>query len=193
MEYELAYLEEVSVIAQKLSCRHISEMVDVLLNLKTTKGRLFILGVGGSSSNASHAVGDFRKITGIEAYTPTDNVAELTAWTNDKGWDCVFVEFLKTSKLGPRDCILILSVNGGDVEKNISPNIIKAVDYAVKVGALIMSIVGRSSGYVCKKSDVCMVVPTVFDGRVTPHTESFQSVILHLLANHPDLQKGVVV
>jgi D-sedoheptulose 7-phosphate isomerase len=145
--------------------------------------------VGGSAANASHAVNDFRKLAGIEAYTPTDNVSELTARINDEGWSSVFAEWLRVSRLQPRDAILVLSVGGGSVEQNVSPNIVDAVDYAKSVGATVMGIVGRDGGHTARLADACVVIPTVHRDRVTPHTEAFQAVVWHLLVSHPKLQR----
>jgi D-sedoheptulose 7-phosphate isomerase len=163
-------------------------IVNDLLELRKEGGRLFFLGVGGGAANASHAVNDFRKICGIEAYTPTDNVSELTARTNDNGWESVFVDWLKGSKLSKNDAVFILSVGGGNSEKNISVNLVRALDYAKEVGAKILGVVGRDGGYTAEVADACVIVPTVNPKTVTSHTESFQSVILHLIVSHPDLK-----
>lgn len=153
--------------------------------LRDRKGRLFVLGVGGSAANASHAVNDFRKLAGIEAYTPVDNVSELTARTNDEGWEIVFSAWLKTSRLRREDMILVLSVGGGSAEHNISPNIVEALVFAKEVGAQILGVVGRDGGYTATVADECIIVPTVNPDNVTPHTEAFQAVIWHLLVSHP--------
>jgi D-sedoheptulose 7-phosphate isomerase len=153
--------------------------------LRSTGGRLFILGVGGSAANASHAVNDFRKIAGIEAYAPTDNVSELTARTNDEGWATVFEGWLKTSKLHARDAVLVFSVGGGDVERNVSPNLVAALKLAKTVGAKIIGVVGRDGGYTAKVADVCVLIPAVNPVHVTPHSEAFQAVVWHLLVSHP--------
>jgi D-sedoheptulose 7-phosphate isomerase len=147
-----------------------------------------MLGVGGSAANASHAVNDFRKITGIETYAPTDNVSELTARTNDEGWASVFVEWLRTSKLNSKDCLFILSVGGGNIEKNVSPNLVAALQLAKQVGAHVIGIVGKDGGYTAKVADACVIVPTVNPNNVTPHSEAFQAVIWHLFVSHPDLK-----
>jgi D-sedoheptulose 7-phosphate isomerase len=165
-------------------------IVDLLVNLKSNNGRLFILGVGGSAANAGHAVNDFRKLAGIETYAPTDNVAELTARTNDEGWDTVFTGWLKVSKLTKNDCLFILSVGGGNKEKNVSKNLCEAIDLAKEVGARVTGIVGRDGGYTAQNADVCLVVPTVNTDTVTPHSESFQTVIWHLIVSHPNLKSN---
>ncbi len=179
------YLEETSKIAKLLD---INQILSVSNRLKRVK-RLFILGVGGSAGTASHAVNDFRKIAGIEAYAPTDNVSELTARVNDDGWETVFSEWLKTSRLSSDDGILIFSVGGGNEEKNISVNLIKAVQYAKSVGACIMGVIGRDGGFVAKNTDACIIVPTVNPDTITAHTEETQAIILHLLVSSPDVHK----
>jgi D-sedoheptulose 7-phosphate isomerase len=151
-------------------------------------GRLFILGVGGSAANASHAVNDFRKIVGLETYAPTDNVSELTARTNDEGWGTIFESWLRTSRLNSKDGILVFSVGGGNVEQQVSPNLVAALQYAKSVGASILGIVGRDGGYTAKVADACVIVPTVNSAHVTPHSEAFQAVIWHLLVSHPSLK-----
>jgi len=163
-------------------------MVALLVETRKRSGRLFILGVGGSAANASHAVNDFRKIVGIESYAPTDNVSELTARTNDDGWDTVFVEWLKSSKLRANDLLLVLSVGGGNLEKNVSPNLVSALKYAKEVAAGVIGIVGRDGGYTAQAADACVIVPTVNSENITPHVEAFQAVIWHLLVSHPDLK-----
>jgi D-sedoheptulose 7-phosphate isomerase len=182
------YLQEVERIITLIDRGIIQKMIGDLVQIRQNKGRLFFLGVGGGASNASHAVNDFRKICGIEAYTPTDNVSELTARTNDNGWESVFVDWLIGSKLSSRDGVFVLSVGGGNLEKNISVNLIRALDYAKKVGAKIFGIVGRDGGYTLKVAETCIVIPTVNLDTVTPHTESFQSMLLHLIVSHPDLK-----
>jgi D-sedoheptulose 7-phosphate isomerase len=164
--------------------------VDLLAEVRGRSGRLFILGVGGSAANASHAVNDFRKLCGFEAYAPTDNVAELTARTNDQGWNSVFSEWLKGSRLSPNDCVLVLSVGGGDVELNVSLNLVEALRYAKRVGAAVLGIVGRDGGYTAQVADVCVIVPTVSPSHVTPHTEAFQAVFWHLFVSHPKLKRA---
>ena len=188
MDYVKQYLDEVKNIVDSTHEADIQHIVESLIQLRQKGGRLFFLGVGGGASNASHAVNDFRKICGIEAYTPTDNVSELTARTNDNGWESIFVDWLKGSKLTSRDGVFVLSVGGGNSEKNISVNLIRALDYAKGVGAKIFGIVGRDGGYTAKVANVCVIVPTVNSETVTPHTESFQSVILHLIVSHPSLK-----
>jgi D-sedoheptulose 7-phosphate isomerase len=163
-------------------------MAVLLVGLRERGGRLFFLGVGGSAANCSHAVNDFRKIAGIEAYTPTDNVSELTARTNDEGWASVFVEWLKGSRLKAKDMLFVLSVGGGNLEKNVSPNLVTALQYAKEVGAQIVGVVGRDGGYTAQVADVCIIVPTVNPENVTPHTEALQSVIGHLLVSHPSVK-----
>jgi D-sedoheptulose 7-phosphate isomerase len=166
----------------------IENMVDCLATLRARGGRLFLLGVGGSAANCSHAVNDFRKIVGIEAYTPTDNVSELTARINDDGWDSVFANWLKGSRLTEKDVVLVFSVGGGDLERNISPNLVRALQYAKTVGAAICGIVGRNGGYTAVVADVCVIVPTINNETITPHTEAFQAVVWHLLVSHPKLR-----
>lgn len=163
-------------------------MVDLFVEVKNDDGRLFILGVGGSAANASHAVNDFRKLAGIESYAPTDNVAELTARTNDEGWQTVFSGWLKVSKINEKDCLLILSVGGGDQERNVSTNLIEAIDLAKSVGARVVGIIGRDGGYTGKNSDICLIIPTLNRDSVTPHAESFQTIIWHLIVSHPKLK-----
>jgi len=183
------YLDEVREIADKLDAAVIERQVRKLVELRARGGRLFLLGVGGSAANASHAVNDFRKITGIECYAPTDNVAELTARTNDEGWATVFSAWLETSRFSENDALFILSVGGGDAEKNISPNLVEAVKLAKTRGAIVLGIVGRNGGYTAQVGDAVVIVPTVNPGNVTPHSEAFQGVIWHLLVSHPDLKK----
>ena len=165
-------------------------MADLLLKVKNEEGRLFFLGVGGSAGNCSHAVNDFRKIVGIESYAPTDNVSELTARTNDEGWTTVFSEWLKISKLTTKDAVFILSVGGGNLEKNISPNLVEALKYAKMVGSKITGIVGRDGGYTAEVADVCVIIPTVNANNITPHSEAFQSIVWHLLVSHPALKSS---
>ena len=182
------YLGEAQKIIESIDQSALQEIVKSLIELRQQGGRLFFLGVGGGAANASHAVNDFRKICGIEAYTPTDNVSELTARTNDNGWQSVFIDWLKGSQLRKNDGIFVLSVGGGNLEKNISANLVKALDYAREVGARIFGVVGRDGGYTAKVANACLIVPTVNPETVTPHTESFQSVILHLIVSHPALK-----
>ena len=190
MSYSKQHLDETIEITKAINPETIEAIVDLLVEVKSTGGRLFVLGVGGSAANASHAVNDFRKLAGIETYAPTDNVAELTARTNDEGWQTVFSGWLKVSKLSSKDCLFILSVGGGAKEKNISPNLIEAIDLAKEVGARVTGIVGRDGGYTAQKSDVCLVVPTVNSETVTPHSESFQTVVWHLMVSHPKLKSN---
>ncbi len=175
-------------IIQKLDESAIERVVEALRTARDRGGRLFILGVGGSAANASHAVNDFRKICGFEAYAPTDNVSELTARTNDEGWSSVFVEWLKGSRLDRDDAVLVFSVGGGNLEKNISPNLVSALQLAKEVGATVLGIVGRDGGYTAKVADACVIVPTVNPANVTPHSEAFQAVIWHLFVSHPRLK-----
>jgi D-sedoheptulose 7-phosphate isomerase len=182
------YLAEVAEIAGLIDRGQIEQMVGLLRDLKERGGRLFILGVGGGAGHASHAVNDFRKIAGIEAYTPVDNVSELTARVNDDGWEMVFVNWLKGSRLTGRDMVLVFSVGGGDLERNISPNLVRALEYAREVGATICGIVGRDGGFTRKVADACVLIPVVNPTTITPHTESFQAMVWHLLVSHPALQ-----
>ena len=179
------FLAEATEIIAKLDVASIEKVADLLASTRAAGGRLFILGVGGSAANASHAVNDFRKIAGIEAYAPTDNVSELTARTNDEGWSSIFDSWLHTSRLRAEDLLLILSVGGGNVEKNVSPNLVAALKYAKSVGAKIIGIVGRDGGYTKTVADACVLIPTVNPAHITPHTEAFQAVIWHLLVSHP--------
>ena len=188
MSYSKQHLDESIEITKLIDPEVIERIVDLLVDIKSKSGRLFVLGVGGSAANASHAVNDFRKLAGIETYAPTDNVAELTARTNDEGWQTVFSGWLKVSKLNSKDCLFILSVGGGNKEKNVSPNLIEAIDLAKEVGARVTGIVGRDGGYTALNADVCLVVPTVNPNTVTPHSESFQTAIWHLMVSHPKLK-----
>jgi D-sedoheptulose 7-phosphate isomerase len=187
MEYINRYFNEVLKIVDTLDRDSILRIVRKLSELRNSGGRLFILGVGGSAANASHAVNDFRKICGIETYTPADNVSELTARTNDDGWESVFVNWLKTSNLSSNDAILIFSVGGGNAEKNISVNLIKAIDFAKERKAMILGVVGKDGGYTAKNATSCVIVPVISSDTITPHSEAFQSVVLHLIVSHPDL------
>ena len=190
MTYTEQHLAEARQIVDGIDTSAIESMADLLSNVKLDGGRLFFLGVGGSAGNCSHAVNDFRKIVGMEAYTPTDNVSELTARTNDEGWDTVFVEWLKTSRLNEKDAVFVLSVGGGNLDKNVSPNLVRALQYAKEVGARITGIVGRDGGYTATVADVCVIVPTVNPETVTPHSEAFQAVVWHLLVSHPKLKSN---
>ena len=182
------YFEQVAEVARKLDHSRIQKLVDELVELREREGRLFILGVGGSAGNATHAVNDFRKLCGIEAYAPTDNVSELTARINDEGWEGVFEEWLKISRARKGDAVLIFSVGGGNVEKNISVNLVRAIDAAKARGVRVFGIVGRDGGHAAKAGDCVVVVPTVDPAAVTPHTEAFQAVVWHCLVSHPALQ-----
>ena len=188
MNYSAQHLQETAQIVSQLDPALCEKAVDLLVAVRERGGRLFILGVGGSASNASHAVNDFRKLAHLEAYAPTDNVSELTARTNDEGWASVFEGWLRVSRVGADDIVLVLSVGGGDAEKNISPNLVAALQYAKHVGARVIGIVGRDGGYTAQVADTCVIVPTVNSAHVTPHTEAFQVVIWHLLVSHPQLK-----
>lgn len=190
MTHSDTFLAEVAEVAGRLDRAAIERVASVLATTRERGGRLFFLGVGGSAANCSHAVNDFRKIAGFEAYAPTDNVAELTARTNDDGWDSVFAAWLAGSRIGERDAIFVMSVGGGDRERNISANLVGALEYAKQAGAAIVGIVGRDGGFTAKVADAVVVVPTVSPARVTPHTEAFQAVIWHLLVSHPALQQA---
>jgi D-sedoheptulose 7-phosphate isomerase len=184
------YLTEVGRILQQLDTALVERAVTLLADTRTRGGRLFILGVGGSAANASHAVNDFRKIAGIEAYAPTDNVAELTARVNDEGWTSAFEGWLRVSRITADDLILVLSVGGGDVERNVSPNLVRALEYARQHSTRILGIVGRREGFTAQVADICITVPQVNAARLTPHTEAFQSILLHLFVSHPQLQQA---
>ena len=188
MSYSEEHLIETIQIATAINPDEIEAIVDLLGTVKESQGRLFFLGVGGSAANASHAVNDFRKLAGIEAYAPTDNIAELTARTNDEGWATVFSSWLKISKLNSSDCLFILSVGGGDKLRGVSANLCEAIDYAKSVGAKITGIVGRDGGYTSLNANACVVVPNLSPTNVTPHSESFQAVIWHLMVSHPRLK-----
>jgi len=190
MSYTQQHLDETAAINRRLDIDAIERIVDILVRLREQNGRLFFLGVGGSAANCSHAVNDFRKIAGIESYAPTDNVAELTARTNDDGWASAFAGWLKVSRLSARDAVFVLSVGGGDLERNVSPNLVVALQHAASVGAGVVGIVGRDGGYTGRVADACVIVPTVNPETITPHTEAFQVVILHLLVSHPKLKAG---
>ena len=188
MSYAKTHLAEAARIIEKLDIASIERIAELLANLRQRGGRLFMLGVGGSAANCSHAVNDFRKIAGIEAYAPTDNVSELTARTNDEGWPSIFAEWLKVSRLKQADMLFVLSVGGGNLEKNVSPNLVAALRYAKEVGAQVVGIVGRDGGYTAKVADACVIVPTVNPANTTPHAEAFQAVVWHLLVSHPILK-----
>jgi D-sedoheptulose 7-phosphate isomerase len=188
MSYSHKHLAEAVEIANKLDCEAIERIADLLADVREKEGRLFFLGVGGSAGNCAHAVNDFRKIVGIESYAPTDNVSELTARTNDEGWETIFIEWLKVSRLKPNDALFVLSVGGGNLERNVSPNLVAAVKYAKEVGARVVGIVSRDGGYTAQAADACVIVPVVNPETVTPHAEAFQAVIWHLLVSHPKLK-----
>lgn len=188
MSFVQQYLEETQKVTSQLNLEAIEKVVTELAAVRERSGRLFILGVGGSAANASHAVNDFRKICGFEAYAPTDNVSELTARTNDEGWATVLSEWLKGSRLNSRDALLIFSVGGGNLEKNVSPNLVSAIQVAKGVGASILGIVGRDGGYTAKEATACVIIPTVNPDHITPHSEAFQAVVWHLFVSHPKLK-----
>ena len=188
MLYTDEYLSQVKMIASSIDTQAVEKIVDILIDIRKNGGRLFFLGVGGGAGNASHAVNDFRKIAGIESYSPCDNVSELTARINDDGWESVFVEWLKGSRLNKRDGVFIFSVGGGNLEKNISPNLVRALEYTKKCGAKIVGVVGRDGGFTGKVADGCVIIPTINTGTITPHTEAFQSIIWHLIVSHPRLK-----
>ena len=192
MSYTTDYLAEASQILDKLDVAAIDRMVNLLVALRGRGGRLFFLGVGGGAGHASHAVNDFRKIAGFEAYTPTDNVSELTARVNDDGWETVFVNWLKGSRLNSADMLFVFSVGGGDLERNISPNLVLALQYAKQIGASVVGVVGRDGGYTAQVADACLIIPTINLQTVTPHTESFQALVWHLLVSHPRLQAAAM-
>lgn len=188
MTYSRQHLDETIAIAKAIDEVAVEKMADILLEVRNNNGRVFFLGVGGSAGNAGHAVNDFRKIVGLECYAPTDNVSELTARTNDEGWDTVFSQWLIGSRLKSEDCIFIFSVGGGNLEKNISPNLVKALQLAKERNARILGIVGRDGGYTAKVADASLIVPVVNPDNITPHSEAFQAVIWHLLVSHPKLK-----
>jgi D-sedoheptulose 7-phosphate isomerase len=188
MSYTRKHLTEAVEIIQRIDEIAIEKMADLLYQVKTDAGRIFFLGVGGSAGNCSHAVNDFRKIVGIESYAPTDNVSELTARINDDGWPSIFFEWLKISRLNSKDMLFIFSVGGGNLEKNISPNLVEALKLGKTIGTKIIGIIGRDGGYTSQVADACVIVPTVNIDNVTPHTEAFQAVIWHLLVSHPKLK-----
>jgi D-sedoheptulose 7-phosphate isomerase len=188
MNYAESHLKEAIEIINQIDTDSIEKVVNLLQTVKATGGRIFFLGVGGSAGNCSHAVNDFRKIVEIESYAPTDNVSELTARTNDEGWPTVFESWLKISKLNPKDLIFIFSVGGGSLEKNISPNLVLALQYAKEVGSKITGVVGRDGGFTAQVADACVIIPTVNPENITPHTEAFQAVVWHLIVSHPKLK-----
>lgn len=188
MEYIDKYLKQVENIAKKVNQKKIDLVILEILKVKKQNGRIFFLGVGGSAANCSHAVNDFRKIANIESYTPADNVAEITARTNDEGWETIFKPWLECSKINKKDLIFILSVGGGNKEKNVSVNLISSIEYAKKVGCSIVGIVGRDGGYTAANTDKCIVIPTQSSDTITPHTEAWQAVIWHLIVTDPRIQ-----
>ena len=188
MSYSQQHLSETLAIVEQLDPALMERMVEGLASVRERGGRLFILGVGGSAANASHAVNDFRKICGFECYAPTDNVSELTARTNDEGWTTVFAEWLRGSRIKAKDGVLIFSVGGGNLEKNVSPNLVEALKLAKEVGAGIYGIVGKDGGYTAQVADACVIVPTVNPVNITPHSEAFQGVVWHLFVSHPRLK-----
>ena len=188
MTHASSFLQQTAAIAGNIDAESIESLANTLQKIRTNEGRLFVLGVGGSAANASHAVNDFRKLCAIETYAPTDNVSELTARTNDEGWETVFIEWLKTSRLNKNDGILVFSVGGGSRRKNVSVNLINALDYAKSIGSNILGIVGRDGGYTAQIADSAVIIPTIDDELVTPHAEAYQAVIWHCLVSHPKLQ-----
>jgi D-sedoheptulose 7-phosphate isomerase len=188
VSYAQQHLAEARAILDRLDTDAIERVADALLAIRERGGRLFFLGVGGSAGNCGHAVNDFRKIAGFEAYAPTDNVSELTARTNDEGWPSVFVEWLRGSRLRKEDGVFVFSVGGGNLEKNVSPNLVSALKLARERGATVLGVVGRDGGYTAQVADACVIIPTVNDGTITPHQEAFQAVIWHLLVSHPKLK-----
>lgn len=190
MSFAVQFLEEARKVIDGLDTNAIEKMAELLADTRERGGRLFILGVGGSAANASHAVNDFRKIAGIETYAPTDNVSELTARTNDEGWASVFVEWLRISRLDSKDCVFVFSVGGGNLEQNVSPNLVSALQFAKERRATVIGIVGRDGGFTAKVADACAIIPTVNPANVTPHSEAFQAVVWHLLVSHPSLKRA---
>lgn len=189
MKFINEYFKEMEQIISEVDKNEIKSMINILKDIGNNRGRLFFIGVGGGAGHASHAVNDFRKICGIESYAPTDNVSELTARINDDGWDTCYVNWLKGSSLASSDSLFIFSVGGGNIEKNISVNIVRSIKYAKEVGAKVLGVVGRDGGYTSEVADACVIIPPVNEMTVTPHTEAFQAVVWHLLVSHPDLQK----
>ena len=188
MKYIQQHLKESVQIINTIDVSQIEGILSIISQTKEKNGRIFFLGVGGSAGNCSHAVNDFRKIVGIESYAPSDNVSELTARANDEGWSTIFSEWLKVSKISANDCLFVLSVGGGNLEKNISPNLVEALKYGKSVSTKIVGIVGRDGGYTAKVADACVIIPTVNPENITPHSEAFQAVIWHLLVSHPSLK-----
>jgi D-sedoheptulose 7-phosphate isomerase len=188
-QFATQYLDEAKTIIGQIDVTQIDKMTELLHALRNEKGRLFFIGVGGGAGHASHAVNDFRKIAGIESYSPSDNVSELTARTNDEGWDTTYAAWLQVSNLSAKDMLFVFSVGGGDVERNISANIVNALKLAKETGSKVIGVVGRDGGYTAKVADACVIVPTVNNAYITPHTESFQALIWHLLVSDPRLQQ----
>lgn len=188
MNYINQYIQEAIKILGLIDQQRIKSMLDLLVQLRVRRGRLFFLGVGGGAGHASHAVNDFRKIAGIEAYTPSDNVSELTARVNDEGWESAYSQWLRCSRLSSNDMVFVFSVGGGDADRNISGNLVKALQYAKEVGATICGVVGRDGGYTARVADACVVVPVVNQDTITPHTEAFQAIVWHLLVSHPAIK-----
>ena len=186
--FAVQYLKEAQEITKHLDVTAIERMTQLLVELRKNDGRLFLIGVGGGAGHASHAVNDFRKLAGIESYSPSDNVSELTARTNDEGWETTYAAWLKISRLSSKDMIFVFSVGGGDLSRNISPNIVRAVQYAKEVGATVVGVLGRDGGYTASVADACVIIPTVNPEMITPHTESFQALVWHLLVSDPRLQ-----
>jgi D-sedoheptulose 7-phosphate isomerase len=188
MVFSSDFLNETVSVLAKIDREKIEQIAQIVHEVRETNGRLFILGIGGSAGHAGHAVNDFRKICGVECYAPTDNVSELTARANDEGWDTIFSEWLKVSQFSKKDALLIFSVGGGDAEKNVSPNLVRAIDLAKERGARVCGIVGRDGGYTAKAGDAVVIIPPMFPDRITPHTEGLCAVVWHLLVSHPLLQ-----
>ncbi|HKS42549.1 MAG TPA: SIS domain-containing protein [Blastocatellia bacterium] len=188
MDYARQYIEEAAEVLKQIDTEAIERAVDLLVALRERGGRLFVLGVGGGAGHASHAVNDFRKICGIESYAPTDNVSELTARINDDGWDTSFANWLRGSRLSERDMVFVFSVGGGDLERNISANLVRALEEAKRVSATICGVVGRNGGYTAQVADECVLIPVVNPSAITPHTEAFQAVVWHLMVSHPKLR-----
>jgi len=186
--YVEKYLSQTSKITELIDKKAVKRMIDILIGIRNNSGRLFIIGVGGGAGNASHAVNDFRKIAGIESYSPTDNVSELTARINDDGWDSSFANWLKGSKINSKDCVFVFSVGGGNAQKNISNNLVQALKCAKEVGAKVIGVVGRDGGYTAQVADAAVIIPTVDPETVTPHTEAFQAVVWHMIVSHPLLK-----
>lgn len=185
MNYLERFLRETANIAESIDLGQVEKMISIIMNVREQEGRIFFLGVGGSAANCTHAVNDFRKLAGIECYTPVDNVAELTARTNDEGWETVFSEWLKVSQLKKNDAIFVMSVGGGSIEKSVSVNLVKAIQYAKEVKANVIGIVGRDGGFTAKNADACVIIPTQSEDTITPHAEGWQGVIWHMMVSDP--------